>query len=442
MWRTTDYLKGIIIFIVSLIVLVGGAIFIFHTNTSDEVVKVGTNYRDVSPDVREINKEVRETFWEEGDYEGTYQLLKKQAESIVSENRQKTSLTAIELNDEMQVMSNYAAITRIIYPEEGIKIYAEIYNNVLYTGQVRADALFHAMFYLAEKYNAELKLENVNNWIFAENLFGSVLKGSDLEGKKLANDKEVLTAAILGLTQAEQIAGSRKTRMRILALKYDLEVRVMTDEFINSYQKTNEDPAMLIERANLDLDQTIWNRLNELVSQDYPELEQLIIEAFNDTEEWPAFNLEFVHAAKNILRSYTTLQSLGYDVSGRFDVIYNETVKYMNYHLSNSDPADTNKYQIGLQQAVAALLKACNYVQLNNYNIEGEEKKAVLEGTLKPFLDLSDQDQKRLSGLKVVGQKGAGYCFNSYIQTGNKLESFKNALINNVGGWQLSQFGQ
>lgn len=435
MSKHATLLVRILLALIIVIVLAIGVLFFTLTRSPelDRSQEVRTN--SLSSSTVEFWDEVGKTFWIEDDYEETYQQFKTRATEAREQNAQNEDLTDVALNDEMWLMSSYAAIARRLYPEEGLQLYAQIYNTSRYTPAIRAGALFHAMFYLNEKLGTELSVTEANNWIFREGLFQSALDGSVLEGIPLETENDLRSAAILVLDRAAELTDSHKSKTQILALRYDIEVNQTAQKFIDTYFAQGGTPENLVESAAENMD--LRTRANiELLLLDYADLEDGIIQQGFEDPEYDMFVKHFVHATKNVLRSYTALQSIGFDLNERFDALYDASATYMRFH---RDVKQHAVQEINVQLGVIALYKACSEVIRNDYTLT-QPQVARLTEILEPFTTLSPRDQSRFSYVTAVGQRGAGYCYVPYTYLGRSIPQFKEALITNVGGWEMSQF--
>lgn len=375
--------------------------------------------RSISPELTEFfANEFNSAFWVENDYEKTYEIMKAKAEETKLRNSQSRNVSRADLADEMVAARNYAAIARLIDPKEGIDLYAEIYNNKSYDRSVRADALFEVMVYLNEKVGTELTVVDANEWIFNENTFGSVLFGTPLQGRADLNEIELKEAAIIGLKQAEEVNRSGKQALAFSALIQDVEAEILV---LNNSATP----------ADIDASVQAWLQKDQ-------ELSSSLLTAMNDRVTYSAFAPEFAHASKNMLRAYARLQGLGVDIADRFDEVYRAEMTYLAA-FSDSDNISTKKH-VDIQAGVASLFKACFDAYVGLYDADLEAVRDVLASDLTPFLSLSSEDRARFSAPAAVGEAGKGVCYNEYIFIGQLIPEFKQALIEDVGGWQVDQF--
>ncbi len=422
MKKTIIVLSLLVVILVIVIVGVGYQLF-FNTNS-------------VSQNITEVHREYIDAFWVEDDDIKAYQVLKSNAEKMLVEH-QNQLLSEAELDAEMKLMTDYAAMATNLYPAEGMRVFAQIYNNPSYTDYIRANALLHAMFYPVEKLGTEgFTIEQANDWIFAEGRFASVLEGTDLAGKDLENERQVLQASVIGLAKAETLTDSNKLKVKITSLKYDVALN------------------LLVEEAMAGKDVSVWSRMNQEnwdqtsgpvaamkeMLTGYAELQKNITDSFNDRETWPLFVDEFPHAAKNMLRSYTTMRAFGIDTSELFKPLYTATTNYMSEFRPNVGEIEAE--QIDAYAGINTFYNACSIVMESGYNLDDPLRVEEIKNILQPFLELSNSDLRIFVVTKALGERRAGACYQPFVLIGNKIPAFKAALINGVGGWEASQFEQ
>jgi len=388
----------------------------------------------VSHNFKEVHREYIDAFWVEDDDDKAYKVLKANAEKIILEHKNR-KLTAYEADAEMKIVTDFAAMATNLYPEEGMRVFAEIYNNQNYSSYIRANALLHAMFYPIEKIGTEgFTVKTANDWIFREGRFASVLEGSSLEGRDLKSEREVFEASVIGLTKAEELTNSNKLRVKITSLKLDVMLNLLVDDIMS------EKESEVWTRMN----QEDWSsdtgplaEMRELLS-DFNNLQENLETSFQDRNTWPIFIDQFAHAAKNMLRSYTTMQAFGIETGHLFDPLYTATTNYMNEFKSEVGPIEAE--QVKAYSGINAFYKACSDVMHYNYIVDNEEKINSLNNTLQPFFNLSYSDLRIFVVTKALGERRAGACYQPFVVIGSKIPAFQEALINGVGGWQSSQF--
>ncbi len=413
-------------------------------DSKNESPEVTTDSKNVQPgalsaEMKAFDDEFTKTFWLETDYQSTYEQLNKKYNEVMKQNAAKSSLTPQELQDQMFVQFNYAVVARYVNPEESLQLYASMYNNQTYTKQMRAEALFDAMYFLAGEYESDLSIKQVNDWIFASGRFRSVLEGTELEGKYLSRDNEVLLAGIYGFNKALELTDSKKTQIKIKALKYDLQARLFTQSIIDEYQKTNGTPAGLDEYAVKNLSSEQMQRI-DVLAQNYLSLEKSVIEGLSESNGYAGYTKEFLIAAKNLVRGYTLLQSIGLQVDDNIGTLYASAQAYTKHLSEKEDVDEVDLKQAELLMGVISFYKSCSVVLETDYLQSGESLQTNLEPYLKAFYALSPQGRSRFYMVKNAGEAAAGYCYWPTVHMGKNLPAMREALILDIGGWEDADF--
>lgn len=412
------------IFVAMIVAISYFAFFVMQDNSS-----VPSN-PDIDNTLNIYQAEITEAFWANNDRERAREILEEAVKKFEtgSFNAENVSPDLNELSFKMRL----AGLTIEENPEKGLRLYAEMFFDQANTVTERAQALFAAMQYVTRELPVdESSLATAKELVFGPDGFGPILNEIEYSHEEISSPYELRLAALAGIRHAADTTGSYRIRGHMLSVEYRFATALEVTQIHQEITGVPDQAASQDEiNAYLDDNQVQTDRLDVLLTDTRDHYSQYMLTLVNNTELFTDFIPDITYSLNNILRAYNAFAYLGYDVFSELSEIYTTGQS----HLDRYDP-DAMEFSLAsnyqLQIALQNLAMACGHV-LTVPALSGN----VTAEYLAPVLALSDANKERLS----ITNDETDVCHKPLIYMGIIHEDFQDLLVNNVGGWQRSQF--
>jgi hypothetical protein len=415
-----------------LVLLIIGIVFTsYYTTFLNREAPVETAEKSVRQQVEEDYGAYLEAFWNENDHDAARMILQEAVKKFETDDAYAGESSA-EGRTEADLKINLAEVTVDTNPENGLRLYAEVYLDPRFSITERANALFMAMQHVADGGIADAELATAKEWVFGANSFGPVLNEIEYSLDEITTPYELRTAAISGIRHAANITGSYRIRGYMLSeefkLKADIEIaqihETLTGEAGQAAPQTD---------VRLSLDDAQVERLDQLLTDTRVHYTDYMMTLVNNTEVFTTYNPEIIYGLRNLIQTLSSLQYLGYDVYSDLSIIYDTGVAHLNrYNPEAMGFSWRRNYE--LQTAALNFVTACGHVLAEPALSEDKIAEYVA-----PVLALNDETKNLLATYIPAADEQTNVCYGPTVYMGTYNQSFQDLLVNTIDGWTTEQ---